>query len=87
MAHLVTAPQADVTSFLVDIDGTVTESTPQITDSETGEKRLFLDLTGIAQGDHHVTVTAKNLWGESNPVPFDFTVKLPSAPSGIGLEP
>jgi len=86
MPYLVTAPQKDVTSYLVDLDGTVTESPANIVDAGAGTSRLYLDVSGVSLGTHHVEIVAKNMWGQSDPVPFDFVKALPGAPSGIGLE-
>jgi len=46
---------------------------------------LHYDLDGIAKGQHVVEVTAKNFWGVSNPIPFEFLKELPNDPSNIGL--
>jgi len=89
MPHLITAVTTEeaTKSYIINLDGTETESPAQITDPQTGEKRLFFDLTGLAEGDHTVTIQGKGLWGVSPPTaPFDFTVELPSTPSGVGLE-
>lgn len=85
MAHLICDAQTDVDTYLIDLDGVITESPAQITDSTTGMKRLFFDLTGIAPGDHHVEVRAKNMWGQSDPAFLDFTAVIPGTPSGLSL--
>jgi len=46
---------------------------------------LHYDLVGINNGTHVVEVRAKNLWGESSSVPFEFTKELPGSPSNIEL--
>jgi hypothetical protein len=80
----------NVESFLVDIDGQVTESPANIIDTgdpDADRKRLYFDLTPVAEGKHKVIIRAKNMWGVSEAAPpFLFTKALPSTPTGIRLE-
>lgn len=46
---------------------------------------LRYDLSGIETGDHIVEVRAANMWGQSAPVPLEFTKKLPESITGLGL--
>jgi hypothetical protein len=85
MVYLICNPVAEeIETYLVDLDGTVTESPPNIIGD--GSKRLFFDVTGVSTGAHTVIIRSKNRWGESEPSdPFTFEKNLPSTPSGIGL--
>jgi len=85
MPYLTCAPIVeDIISYLIDLDGQVTESPPNIIGD--GSKRLWMDLTNVSTGEHIVIVRAKNLWGTSEPSePFTFSKNLPSTPSGLGL--
>jgi len=46
---------------------------------------LHYDLVGINEGDHVISVKAKNVWGMSNAVPFEFRKASPQSPSNIKL--
>ncbi len=81
---LVCDPQpASVTHYVVSLDDNVTIVEAQ--KLESGEVRLHFDLAGISEGQHHVEVKAKNMWGESEAVPFDFTKSLPVLPTGFSI--
>lgn len=68
------------------IEGTITKSfVPESVDATTA--RCKIDLVGVTEGIHNLTLKLVNVWGESQPVPFTYTKKLPSAPSNIRLEP
>jgi len=81
--YLVCDPQTNVTSYIVTLDGTETEVPAQ--DLGNGTVRLHFDLASVTEGEHHVEVRAKNIWGVSDPVPFDFTKTLPALPSGFSI--
>lgn len=71
-----------VTHYIVIID---TEG-PVTVPIDQGRGTLFYDLSGITDGDHTVTVKAKNLWTESEPsTPFPFARSSPSSASGLAL--
>ena len=65
------------------IDGVSTEV--EAFDLGDGEVMLKYGLDGLSNGMHEVSVKAKNIWGESEPVPFSFTREDPPTPVGIGL--
>jgi len=44
---------------------------------------VLADMSFVADGNHKITVKAYNMWGESDPVPFDFTRKLPASSTNI----
>jgi len=81
---LVCDPQTDVTEYRVIVDGS--ETIVQAVDLGNGTVRLEYDCAGLIPGAHHFDVSARNLWGESEQVPFDCVKVLPGNPSGIGLE-
>jgi len=81
---LICDPQTNVTHYVVTLDGDT--STAPAFDLGDGTLMLKYDLAGIPAGAHNVQVKAKNLWGESIPVPFDFTKALPDVPGGIRIE-
>jgi len=65
-----------VTSYLIKVNGAeaIEVSAP-----------LHWDVGPLANGTYALEVAAKNMWGQSIYVPFDFTKKLPNTPLGIGL--
>ena len=66
----------NTTSYLVVMnDGAVVETPAP----------LHLDLATIPNGNYAVTVRAKNFWGVSPSVPFEFTKALPVIANGVGL--
>jgi len=88
MPHLISAPTTDkyTDSYQITIDDQPPVVSPaQITDQETGEKKLFFDITGLVEGDHHVIVQGKGLWGLGPEDPFDFRVQLPGEVSGVAV--
>lgn len=81
---LVCDPQPNhITHYIVNLDGTETEVPAQ--DLGDGTVRLHFDLAGVPEGSHHVEVRAKNIWGVSDPAPFDFTRENPQTPSGFSI--
>jgi len=78
---LVCDPQENVEEYVVVLDGveTIVPYTTAIFDGE--EAAVLLDLESVADGQHQVTVKARNVWGESNTVPFEFVRELPGDPS------
>lgn len=76
-------PQANTDEFIVNFNGV--EET--VTYNEQSGVVILKDLAGIADGNHSVTVRAKNIWGESSDIPFAFSKELPGSPSGIALSP
>jgi hypothetical protein len=83
---VVTAPQDEalVTGYIVTLDATPTNVTPQVLGD--GTVRCVYDLNGISEGNHSLSIKATNIWGESNDIPFSFTKALPPDPSSIQLE-
>ena len=76
-------PKTDVTHYVItgDINATVPAK-----DLGDGTVRLEYDLAGIVEGTFNLEVKAKNVWGQSTPVPFDFVKALPAAPGAIRIE-
>jgi len=85
MPYLICSPTVeDITSYLIDLDGQVTETPPNIIGDNS--KRLYFDVSNVSLGSHTVIIKAKNRWGESPASDsFEFEKNLPSTPSGIGL--
>jgi len=46
---------------------------------------LHWDLGPLSDGTYNLEVAAKNEWGQSIYVPFDFNKAFPEGPLGIGL--
>jgi hypothetical protein len=82
---LVCDPQENVDEYVVTIDGVETVVPYATAGFDDGEFAVLMDLEGIADGDHAVTVKAQNVWGESSTVPFAFLRILPGEPGGIDL--
>jgi len=80
---LVCDPQENITSYIVDLDGVITEE-PAFGLGD-GTVRLYYDLGGIADGVHNCTVTAKNVWGVAEPTPFSFSKIQPESPSVLDI--
>ena len=80
---LVCDPQTNVTNYV--ITGDINVTVPA-TDLGDGTVRLQYDLAGITEGTFKLEVKAKNIWGESISVPFDFVKALPAAPEVIRIE-
>ena len=78
-------PQSHVTSYMVTIGGVDYESPGQ--DMGHGTVRLYFDLAGLPDGNHTCTVISKNIWGESDPVPFDFSKTRPECVSVLEIIP
>ena len=71
------------TKYVMTIDGGAQfEVDPQ---PVTGGVRLHYDVTGVSNGTHNMTVSAKNMWGQSTAVPFSFAKAVPTAPANIAL--
>lgn len=82
--YLICDPATNVTHYVVTLDGDT--STVPAFDLGDGTLMLKYDLAGIPTGPHNVAVKAKNLWGESTSVPFDFTKALPDAAERLRIE-
>jgi len=82
--YLICDPQTNVTRYVITIDGDTTEVLAF--DLGDGTVMLRYDLAGISAGTHNTTVKAKNIWGESVAVPFDFVKALPAVPEAIRIE-
>lgn len=80
---LVCDPQTNVTHYV--ITGDINVTVPA-TDLGDGTVRLQYDLNGITEGTFNIQVKAKNVWGESVIVPFDFVKALPVALEAIRIE-
>jgi hypothetical protein len=65
--------------------GTAFEVDPQTLGDAS--MRLHYDVSTVASGNHRITVAAKNIWGVSTAVPFDFAKSVPATPTGLTLEP
>jgi len=77
--------QSDVVDVcVVTIDGSSTEVTPQSTGGTTS--RCVADAEPLSDGSHTVTMSTKNVWGVSDPVPFNFTKTLPPTLTNLHLE-
>ncbi len=90
--YAVAAPNVVSDSFtasLVDeceitIDGTVTPVAPVPT--MAGQARCEFDVGGVSEGQHTISMLTRNVWGVSEPVPFDFAKELPPSLLNIRLE-
>lgn len=80
---LVCDPQNDATSYIVIING-IEEEVQYNEDGPDGSV-LLKDLGSTPDGNYTVAVKAKNIWGQSIAVPFDFVKALPGVPSGVAL--
>ena len=80
---LVCDPQKNVTSYIVVLDGEAQEVVAQ--DMGDNTTRLHFDLAEVSEGSHNATVAAKNIWGESEPVPFFFESAVPGSACVLGL--
>ena len=80
---LVCDPQSNTDEYIIIFDGTE----EIVAYNEQPEGYVILkDLVGIAEGSHHIEIKARNMWGESIAVPFDFTKVLPGKPINIELK-
>lgn len=80
---LVSEPQTNVTSYTVTLDGNLYEVPAQ--DLGNNTVRLHFDLEGLTDGDHEANVTSKNVWGESDVLPFYFNKTGPDCPSVLEI--
>ena len=80
---LICDPQTNVTHYV--ITGDINVTVPA-TDLGDGTVRLQYDLAGITEGTFNLQVKAKNIWGESVAVPFDFVKAIPAVPEVIRIE-
>jgi len=76
---LVCDPSDGVLSYLIDDNGQVMEVAAQPDGS------LKVELDSWPDGLHQLQVKAKNMWDESDPVPFFFIKGKPASPSSLGL--
>ncbi len=65
-----------VTNYLIKINGANAIEVPA---------PLHCDLEPLLDGTYNLEVAARNEWGQSIYVPFDFIKKLPDGPLGLGL--
>jgi len=65
---LICDPQTNVTSYIVDINGTVEEVPAQ--DLGNNTSRLHLDLDGLADGDYSCSVKQRTFGGSQKPSLF-----------------
>ena len=72
--------------FEISFDAGANWQTAGSMDVGTDEIRLSHDLVGTAAGDHSIQVRAVNAWGDSAPIPFDFTAGAPSALNGLRID-
>lgn len=70
---------------VIKIDGTESIINAQAVDSDN--VRCVIDVESVSEGEHTISIKAKNIWGESDEVPFVFSKQLPPNPSNIHLEP
>ena len=80
---LVCDPQTNVTHYV--ITGDINVTVPA-TDLGDGTVRLQYDLNGITVGTFNLELKAKNIWGESVTIPFDFVKAIPVVPEAIRIE-
>lgn len=80
---MVCDPQENVTSYIVTMNGTSEEVQAQ--DLEDNTTRLYYDLEGIVNGVYDCNVTARSMWGDSEPVPFSFSKTMPGCPSVLDI--
>ena len=80
---LVCDPQTNVTHYVITGDINVTVPAKDLGD---GTVRLEYDLDGITDGIHTLELKARNIWGDSTPVPFEFVKALPDAVEAIRIE-
>ena len=73
---LVCTPDPAATSYLIKVNGTAAIELPA---------PLHWDLAPLNDGQYNLEVAAKNIWGQSIYVPFDFNKAVPGTPQGIGL--
>lgn len=83
---LVCDTQTNVEEYVVVFDGVEEAVSYQEIVFVDGTYAFLKDLDGISEGNHSVSVYARNIWGQSISVPFSFTKSLPGDPSGIGLK-
>lgn len=69
-------PHSNTTSYIVVLDNGTEVETPA---------PLYFDLAGIAEGAHVIQLRAKNVWGISSIVPFEFAKALPLLPTNTRL--
>lgn len=81
-AYLVCDPQAGVTEYELNIDGTILTG---ITAEADGSIHYAMDAW--VGGTHNLLARCKNMWGWSvlTPDPFVFNADVPGAPSGFGF--
>ena len=78
IVYIQSDPQTGIYSYRVIIDGV-----EYVVDAEADGSLLYeIDLP---DGVHSIEAYAINMWGESNPVPFNFTKTLTSAPQNLRL--
>lgn len=82
---LICDPQTNVTHYVITWLGGETKVV-EAYDLGDGTVMLRHDLAGVAQGTHSIEVKARNQWGDSDAVPFDFTKELPGALVNIRIE-
>lgn len=76
------------TSFLVVLDGAAPVEVAAFRQADNSV-RLSYDLSAVSVGNHTVTVTARNIWGDSNASsPFAFTrpSQNPTAPANLSIK-
>ena len=75
---LVCTPDPDAENYLIKVNGATEIEVPA---------PLHWDVGPLSDGQYQLEVAAKNMWGISTYVPFDFNKKVPGSPLGIGLSP
>ena len=73
-------PQVSITSYRIIVDGV-----DYIVDAEADGSLLY-EVSWLANGAHSIESYAINQWGESSPVPFNFTKTLSNAPENLRLQ-
>jgi hypothetical protein len=77
--------QADVVDVcIITVDGSSSEMSASSTG--TNEARCVYDVESVSDGSHTITMATKNVWGVSEPVPFNFTKTLPPVLTNLHLE-
>ena len=73
-----------VDNCVIVLDGVSATLAPVSTGAD--QARCEVDVGAVSEGAHIMTMSTENVWGVSEPVPFDFTKRLPPSLSGIRLE-
>jgi len=73
----------DSCQFTINNGDAFTQDPDSVSDTEA---RCVLDLSDVPEGNNSITMVTVNMWGVSEPAPFEFIKVLPPRPSNIQLE-